>query len=64
MTIIGRRAALKSCGLSLLATGTPTVPLLAQAAAVPASLGLLTQLQGRWEGTGMILGQASRVQME
>ena len=64
MTIIGRRTALKSFGLTLLATGTPTVPLLAQAAAVPASLGLVTQLQGRWEGTGMILGQASRVQME
>ena len=30
----------------------------------PAPLGLLVELEGRWEGTGVILGQPSRVQME
>ena len=64
MSMIGRRTALKSLGLTLLAMGTRTVPIQALAVPALASLGLLTQLEGRWEGTGMILGQASRVQME
>ena len=65
MAIIGRRAALK-LGLSLLAAGAHRPLALAQAQAVagPARFGVLAELEGQWEGTGVILGQASRVQME
>jgi hypothetical protein len=64
MSIIGRRTALKALSLSMVAAGGRTAPVLAQPAVGPASFGVLTQLEGRWEGTGVILGQASRVQME
>jgi hypothetical protein len=64
MPIIGRRTALKALGLSVVTTGARAATALAQPPAAPPSLGLLAQLEGRWEGTGVILGQASRVQME
>ena len=64
MAIIGRRAALKALGLSVMTAGTHTAPALAQPAAGPASFGVLNQLEGKWEGTGVILRQVSRVQME
>ena len=64
MPIIGRRTAVKTLGLSLLATGARPHPPWRSRPPAPASLGVLTQLEGRWEGTGVILGQASRVQME
>lgn len=63
MSTIGRRAALKSLALSMAATGASSTTTRAQPAPA-AMLGMLSQLEGRWEGTGVILGQASRVQME